>query len=344
MRSLLILLLVALSGCAPRPSTTPGKSESAAPGGMASVTEVAITVSNLVESTSFFTSELEAVLGEKAVVQGTSFERLTGLEGAEAHVQWVAIGEERIALRQFTGEPGKPVRSGAASNDLDFQHLALVVADMDHAYERVRAAKTTPVTIGGPQTIPLTNPAAGGIRAFYFRDTDGHPLELIWYPIGKGNPRWQHRGEALFLGIDHTAIAVSNTARSQTFYEALGLEVAGQSLNSGVEQENLSGVSAARVQITGLRGRHGFGVEFLQYLSPAGGPAPERPASPRDIGFYETTILVSDFDAALERVGALGVELVSGGVGPCGKSCPEGGRAVVVRDPDGHAVRVVEAP
>jgi catechol 2,3-dioxygenase-like lactoylglutathione lyase family enzyme len=344
MRSPLILLLVGLTGCASRPSTIPVQSEHEASEGAASVTEVAITVSNLAESTNFFMYELEAALMEKAVIQGSSFERLTGIEGAEAHVQWVTIGEERIALRQFMGEPGEPVRSGAASNDLDFQHLALVVADMDRAHEQVRAAKITPVSIGGPQTIPLTNPAAGGIRAFYFRDPDGHPLELIWYPSGKGAARWQRQGEALFLGIDHTAIAVSNTARSQAFYEALGLAVAGRSLNSGIEQENLSGVPSARVQITGLRGRDGFGVEFLEYLSPAGGLAPERGASPRDIGFYETTILVPDLDATLERVESLGVERISSGVGRCGKSCLEGGRAVVVRDPDGHALRIVEAP
>ena len=63
----------------------------------------------------------------------------------------------------------------------------------------------------GPQTLPATIPAAAGIKAFYFRDPDGHNLEVIYVPQGKGDPRWQTKTEALFLGIDHTAIGISNT-------------------------------------------------------------------------------------------------------------------------------------
>ena len=60
--------------------------------------------------------------------------------------------------------------------------------------------------------MPDWNPSAGGIRAFYFRDPDRHVLEVIWFPAGKGAPRWQrHAPTALFLGIDHTAIVVADT-------------------------------------------------------------------------------------------------------------------------------------
>src|SRR5262249_2375012 len=128
----------------------------------------------------------------------------------------------------------------------------------------------------GPQTIPLSNPAAGGIRAFYFRDPDRHSLELIWYPEGKGRAIWRESEGRLFMGIDHTAIAVSDTEQSLRFYrDVLGFAVAGESLNFGTEQEQLSGVPGAKVRITGLIGRTGFGVEFLQYLEPgAGRPIP----------------------------------------------------------------------
>ena len=46
----------------------------------------------------------------------------------------------------------------------------------------------------------------------------------------------------MFLGIDHSAIAVSDSARSIAFYEALGLRVAARALNSGHEQARLDGV------------------------------------------------------------------------------------------------------
>ena len=36
--------------------------------------------------------------------------------------------------------------------------------------------------------------------------SDGHFLEVLWCPVGKGDPKWQAATSRLFLGIDHTAI------------------------------------------------------------------------------------------------------------------------------------------
>ena len=70
-----------------------------------------------------------------------------------------------------------------------------------------------------------SNPNAGGIEAYYFRDPDGHALELVHFPPGKGDPRWQQPNDNLFLGIDHTAIGIENTAASLQFYrDLLGLK------------------------------------------------------------------------------------------------------------------------
>jgi len=122
-----------------------------------------------------------------------------------------------------------------------------------------------------PQLLPAWNPNAGGIRAVYFRDPDGHPLELIQFPPGKGQPRWQEK-DRLFLGIDHSAIAVSDTDQSVAFYrDRLGLRIAGTSDNWGIEQEGLSAVPGAHVRITTLRAGSGPGVELLHYLMPTDG-------------------------------------------------------------------------
>jgi catechol 2,3-dioxygenase-like lactoylglutathione lyase family enzyme len=57
-----------------------------------------------------------------------------------------------------------------------------------------------------------------------------------------------------FWGIDHTAIAVSNTQTSLQFYQVLlGLRLAGESENYGTEQEHLNNVFGARLHISGLR-------------------------------------------------------------------------------------------
>ena len=345
MRKALALALVACTAwsCSAQRSTEPPPSVPEATKTGPSVREVTITVSDLTASTNFALYVLDATLIESTLLEGQDFSRLTGVDDAQARIRWFEIGDERIAFRQFLGKEGQPVAGEARSNDPSFQHLALVVSDIDRAHQQVSNAAIRPVSIDGPQTIPLTNPDAGGVRAYYFRDPDGHPLELIWYPPGKGQAKWQ-QSDALFIGIDHTAIAVSDTARSEAFYASLGLEVAGRSLNQGVEQERLSGVPGARVRITGLRGPEGYGVEFLEYLTPVEPHANARQLEPTDIGFYETSVMVDDFSETVARIEALGVTTISTGVGRCGRSCLEGRRAVVVRDPDGHAVRIVEAP
>src|SRR3954467_15443160 len=102
-------------------------------------------------------------------------------------------------------------------------------------------------------------------------------IALIYSPCppGRGDPRWQER-ERLFLGINHTAIAASDTERSLAFYrDRLGLWIAGQSENWGIEQERLSGVPGVRVRITTLRADSGPGIELLHYVTPQEGrPTP----------------------------------------------------------------------
>jgi catechol-2,3-dioxygenase len=75
---------------------------------------------------------------------------------------------------------------------------------------------------------------AAGIQAFYFKDPDGHPLEILRFPPDKGDAKWHLPTEKLFLGIDHTAIVVRNTEDSLKFYrDVLGLTVVGESENYG---------------------------------------------------------------------------------------------------------------
>ena len=53
-----------------------------------------------------------------------------------------------------------------------------------------------------------------GIKAFYFKDPDEHPVEILEFPEDKGAAKWHKPDGRLFLGIDHTAIAVANTETS----------------------------------------------------------------------------------------------------------------------------------
>src|SRR5260370_1090558 len=79
-----------------------------------------------------------------------------------------------------------------------FQHIAIIVSDMARAYARLGEARVRHAS-PAPQRLPDWNPKAGGIRAFYFRDPDGHFLEVLWFPAGKGDPKWQGVTGRLFL-------------------------------------------------------------------------------------------------------------------------------------------------
>jgi catechol 2,3-dioxygenase-like lactoylglutathione lyase family enzyme len=195
--------------------------------------------------------------------------------------------------------------------------------------------------------LPITNPAAAGIRAFYFQGPALHPLELISYPKGKGEARWQVAGRAgsaaEVLGIDHTAIAVSNTDRSKHFYtELLGLRVAGTSLNSGAEQAALSGVPDPRVRITTLRGESGPGIELLEYESPRRGRLTPRDTRANDAWRCVITLAMTDLTHTVARLRAAGTPIVSGDIREAAGLFEGGTRAVEVLDPDGHALRLVQ--
>ena len=71
------------------------------------------------------------------------------------------------------------------SNDLWFEHMAIVVSDMDKAYARCRQHGVRQIS-PEPQTIPASNVPAAGIKAIKFRDPDNHNLELLWFPDGQG--------------------------------------------------------------------------------------------------------------------------------------------------------------
>lgn len=237
-------------------------------------------------------------------------------------VDTLQLGNERIKLvRYYSAAGASAIPSTARSNDRDFQHVAIIVSDMDRAWNQVERFNVRKVSTA-PQVLPQWNRNAGGIAAVYFRDPEGHPLELLHFSAGKGAPQW-HASSPLFLGIDHTAIAVTDTAASTRFYEALGLTVRGHSNNYGIEQERLSGVPGAHVAITAVRFDSAPGVEFLQYLHPLRVQPPER-AGLGDLVATRTLVIEPDAAAVCRRFTP---------VAASADGC-------VVRDPDGHLVEI----
>jgi catechol 2,3-dioxygenase-like lactoylglutathione lyase family enzyme len=190
---------------------------------------------------------------------------LLGIPGRGTR-QTLRLGEQIIALDQFETQ-GRPYPPASNAASLWFQHLALVVTDIAAAYARLRGC--APISESGPQHLP---PSSGGVIAFKFRDPDGHPLELLQFPLSAIPQPWRGRSPAtgqIALGIDHSAISVANVERSTAFFTRLGLTPGKPSLNKGIEQQRLDGLPDVEVAVVPLRPNAGTPhLELLGYQHP----------------------------------------------------------------------------
>ena len=303
--------------------------------GVREVGAINLTVGDLEKELNFFTNTLPFELVSISDASGKEQDTLLGLSHVKLRVAELKLGDERITLTEHPGHAGKPIPADSRSYDRWFQHIAIVMSDMDAAYARLLAHKVKHVSTA-PQTLPEWNKGAAGIKAFYFRDPEDHVLEIIFFPAGKGDPRWQQSSDKIFLGIDHTAIVVSDTEKSLAFYrDVLGMRVAGESENYGVEQEHLNQVFGARLHITGLRAAHGPGIEFLEYVAPTGGRALPPDAKANDLFFWNTHLVVDDLPNLDVTLHAGGTQFVS--------KPSKNPRSQIVRDPDGHALELDNA-
>ncbi len=306
------------------------------------VDSIGMTVADMDRSVDFYTKVLAFKKVSDVEVLGTEYERLQGLFGVRLRVVKLQLGNESIELTEYLTPKGKPIPIDSRSNDRWFQHIAIAVNDMDKAYQQLRKYKVQHASTA-PQRIPDSNKAAAGIRAFYFKDPDGHNLEIIYFPAGKGDRKWQQPTNRTFLGIDHTAIVVSNTATSLKFYrDLLGLKLAGESTNYGTEQAHLNNVQDAKLHISGLRSTSGPGIEFLEYLEPKDGRSPPTDAKPNDLSHWQTTLVVKDVTAIAERLRLNGSTFISPAVVTIPGRIFGFKQGILVRDPDGHPMRLVE--
>ena len=263
---------------------------------------IGLTVSDADRASEFYMRVLDFRRELGTEVAGESWEKLQGVFGLRARTVRVRLGNECLDLTEYLAPRGRPIPADARSNDRSFQHVAIVVSDMDEAYRRLRDARVEHASTG-PQRLPDWNPNAGG--------------------------------------IDHTAIVVGDTEASLRFWRgALGFRVAGTSENWGTEQEHLNNVFGARLRITALRAREGPGVELLEYLTPRDGrplPADERA---NDLSHWQTTVRVADLDTAALAARGSGLGWISPGSVSVAEQQLGFSRALLARDPDGHVVQL----
>ena len=330
-----LVLLLASGAALPEDPQTQGT-----PPLVRAVESISMPVGDMERSIAFYHDVLHFETVSDREVAGDAYEHLYGLFGLRVRIVTLKLGDEVLKLEKFIAPRGRPMPVDSRGNDRSFQHVAIIVSDMGRAFAWLRENHVEFVS-SEPQLLPQWNPAAGGISAFYFRDPDGHFLEILHFPEGKGAPQWHVATDRVFLGIDHSAIVVADTSQSLGYYrDMLGLKIAGTSENYGIEQERLNSVFGARLRITSLRAAHGPGVELLEYLAPRTG----RPLPPDTVS-NDLWSLHIDMQANVEAADAVlrysHFAYVS--AGPVDVPPGEHHAALLVRDPDGHAT-LLETP
>jgi hypothetical protein len=101
-------------------------------------------------------------------------------------------------------------------------------------------------------------------------------------------------------------------------------------------------VQGARLHITGLRSPAGAGIEFLEYLEPKDGRSLPADAKPNDLLHWQTTLVVEDVAAIADRLRLNQSTFISLHVVTLPQQTLGFKKGILVRDPDGHPLRLVE--
>ncbi|MCP9890661.1 VOC family protein [Cyanobium sp. Aljojuca 7D2] len=317
--------------------------------------QIGFTTANADATADFFETSLGFRRGESLLVEAGPYAQLVGLPGSRLKLVRLHLGDETLELTEVLslGEglrPGRPIPADSRSCDLWFQHICIVVSDLNAASAPARRTIANGSLVGvstAPQTLPAWNTAAAGIQAFKFRDPEGHNLELLQFPPDKGEARWHAPppASAPFLGIDHSALSVADTPRSCHFYdELLGLKLGGDGMNSGPTQDRLDGLTDTRVRITSHRCPKGAGVECLNYQPPNSGRPRPADQGTQDQAHWQIRLRVADLDRIATAAEAFGGQPLHGGVIELGDQGALVGseRALQLADPDGHQLQLVQ--
>ena len=343
-RALLVGGVIALLLAA---SWHPGHARDMLSGEVQRVKMLGFTVADVDSEVEFFTKVLQFEKTSDFRLVGREYDKMEGVFNANMRIVHLRLGDEIVELTQYVSPPtGRPIPVPSYSNDAWFEHMAIVVSDIDAAYKVLQENNVRQIS-AYPITIPQTNAGAAGIAAIKFHDPERHDLELIYFPPGKGAPSWQKRTHKLFRGLDHTAMTVENSEKEVTFYrDLLGFDVGGVTFNSGTTQEVLDNLFNDTCLVTPMMPvstpPH---IELLGYKTPPGGRPMPADTMANDLWHWQTTLVTKDIELVTGRLRKAGVQFIT----PDVVAIPQEAqaqlgftKALMVRDPSGHAVRLIE--
>jgi Lactoylglutathione lyase and related lyases len=139
------------------------------------IESVGFTVSDMDRAVDFYTRVLPFKKTSDAEIWGADVETLSGVFGARVRVVRLQLGDETLELTEYLTPQGRPIPVDSRNNDRWFQHLAIVVGDLDQAYQICVATKSGTLR-PHHKLYPAYLKQAAGIKAFYFKDFDqSHP-------------------------------------------------------------------------------------------------------------------------------------------------------------------------
>ena len=96
------------------------------------VDTIGMTVSDVDRSVEFFSKVLSFEKVSDVEVTGRDSEQLQGVFGLRMRLVRLKLGDEHIELTEFLAPRGRPFPVDTRSNDHWFQHIAIIVSDMDN--------------------------------------------------------------------------------------------------------------------------------------------------------------------------------------------------------------------
>ena len=328
-RRLGALLVVALSAAAGL-YLSPSRAASARAAAPArTVGGLAITVRDVDRSVDFYSRALLFEKVSDVQTSGADVARLFGVSGPRVRVVTMRLGAERLELVEDRGRVSRQTPAEAPRDERAVARIALAVNDIEQASLWLQRQHVQ----GTPEASADARQNTTGVRALSFEDPDGHALEIVEYPAGQGDARWQRPTDRVFLGIDHAALVVGDTDESLRFYrDTLGLRVTARRESDAPEPSSAG--TTGRSRITTLRGGGGPAIELFE--SPA--PRDARPASQR--GSRQTLVVTTDAKLPVAGAGWSSAENERGKIVSIADATLGFRRGVTALDPDGHRVQL----
>ncbi|WP_193392067.1 VOC family protein [Leucobacter musarum] len=111
--------------------------------------------------------------------------------------------------------------------------------------------------------------------------------------------------------LDHISIVVRDLEAAIDFFVELGLNVDGRSPISGDWVDTVVGIPGLRAEIAMMRTPDGSGIiELTRFDEPAAVETTPSPDTPQALGLRSIMFAVTDVDATVDRMSAVGGELI----------------------------------